>query len=151
KWHASDYSKLANEDAVRDVVRAGNAAPGRYVIPFCGDMKDMASEAHKQKYRDGPVGHLTIIPNGVPNMGKYLGTWFLWSVVIAAVAAYLAGALFGHGQARAAAKLVFAVSFIANGFGTVTESIWGGRPWGTSVKFLADALLYALGSGAVFY
>ena len=24
KWHASDYNALANEDAVRDAIRAGN-------------------------------------------------------------------------------------------------------------------------------
>jgi hypothetical protein len=91
------------------------------------------------------------MPNGMPNMGKYLGLWFVWSVVVAIVAAYLAAAIFGHGQARAAAKLVFAITLIAHGFGTVTASIWEGRPWGTSARFLVDAALYAVGSAAVFY
>ena len=153
KWHASDYSALANEDAVRDAIRAGNPAPGRYVVPHCTDMKDMGSEAMLKKYQEGPVGHVTLLPNGAPNMGKYLGQWFLWSLAIAVVAAYLTTQLFGldHGHARAAAKLVFAVSFIAHGFGTVSESIWGGRPWSQSAKYLLDAALYAGGSGLVFY
>jgi hypothetical protein len=72
KWHASDYGRLANEDAVREAIRAGNPAPGRYVMPHCADMKDMAGETLQQKYREGPVGHMTIGPNGVPNMGKYV-------------------------------------------------------------------------------
>src|SRR4051812_7568588 len=76
KYHASDYGTVANEDAVRDAIRAGNPAPGRYVFPQCKDMKDMASEEMKKKYQEGPVGHITILPNGVPNMGKYLGQWF---------------------------------------------------------------------------
>src|SRR2546430_1525410 len=61
KWHASDYNGFANEDAVRAAIRASNAKPGRYVVPHCPDMKDMASEAMKKKYAEGPVGHITLI------------------------------------------------------------------------------------------
>jgi hypothetical protein len=153
KWHAGDYTALANEDAVRDAIRAGNPAPGRYVMPHCRDMKDMGSEAMLRKYREGPVGHFTLGPSGVPNMGKYLGTWFVWTLVVSTVAAYLAVRVFGldHGHARAAAKLVGAVTFIALGFGTVQESIWSMRPWSSTAKYLLDAALYALSSGGVFF
>ena len=153
KWHASDYNALANEDAVRAAIRAGNPAPGRYVLPHCTDMKEMASEAMLQKYREGPVAHVTLGPNGAPNMGKSLGLWFLWSLIIAAVAGYLAARVFGLSQAPAlgAAKLVGAITFVAHGFGTVTESIWVMRPWSSSAKYLLDSALYAIGSAAVFY
>ena len=152
KWHSNDYQTLPNEDAIRTAIRAGNPAPGRYVMPHCKDMKDMAGEAMKQKYTEGPVGHLTLLPNGMPNMGKYLGMWFLWSLVISVVVAYLATKVYGldHFQARSAAKFVGAVTFIAHGFGTITESIWTGRPWSQSVKYLLDAAFYAVGSAAVF-
>ncbi len=153
KWHASDYTGLANEDAVRDAIRAGNPAPGLYVVPHCKEMKDMGSEAMKKKYQEGPVVHFTLRPNGTPNMGKYLGLWFLWSLAIAVVAAFVASGIYGssHNHARGAAKLVGALTFIAHGFGTVTESIWMGRPWSSSAKNLLDAALYALGSGLVFF
>jgi hypothetical protein len=153
KWHANDYSTVPNEDAVRDALRAGNLTPGRYVLPFCKDMKDMTSEAMVKKYQEGPVGHLTILPNGQPNMGKYLGTWFLLCVVVSVVAGFLASRLIPmeHVYAQGAAKLVFAVSFIGYGFGTLQESVWMGRPCMHSVKYLLDALLYAIGSAAVFY
>ena len=152
KWHSSDYGTLGNEDAIRAAIRAGNNTPGRYVLPFCKDMKDMGSEAMKQKYNEGPVGHLTLLPNGQPAMGKYLGIWFLWSLVVAIVAAYLASRLmiWDHVHAHSAAKLVGAVTFIAHGFGSVTESIWFGRPWGQTVKYLIDSALYAIGSALVF-
>lgn len=153
KWHNRDYRAFANEDAIREAIRAGNAAPGRYVIPHCPDMKDMGSDAMKKKYAEGPVGHVTIGPNGVPNMGEHLGLWFLWTVVVSIVAATLVTQIFGLDptRARAAAKLVFAVTLIAHGFGTVTESIWMMRPWASSVKHLIDAALYGLGAAAVFY
>ena len=153
KWHASGYHGFTNEDAVRDALRAGNPAPGLYILPYSADMKEMGSEAMQKKYRDGPVGHITLRPSGPVNMGKFLGAWFLWSLAVAVVAAYLATRVYGldHGHARAAAKLFGAVGFIAHGFGTVTESIWMARPWSTSVKYLLDAALYGLGSGLVFY
>jgi len=153
KWHASDYNGFSNEDAVRAAVRAGNPAPGRYVIPYCKDMKETGSEAMVRKYQEGPIAHVILGPNGAPQMGKYLATWFLWTLVVAIVAAFIASQIFflEPNRARAAAKLVGAITFIAHGFGTVTESIWGMRPWSSSVKYLLDAGLYAVGAGLVFF
>jgi hypothetical protein len=152
KWHASEYHGFANEDAVRDAIRAGNPAPGHYVTPYSKDMKEMGSEAMVKKYSEGPVAHVMIAPSGPVNMGKYLGVWFLWSLAVAVVAAYLTARVYGldHTPVRGAAKLVGAVIFIAHGFGTVTESIWMARPWSTSAKYLLDSALYAIGSGLVF-
>lgn len=149
KWHAPDYQGFANEDAVRDAIRAGQPKPGRYVVPLCTDMKDMGCDAMRKKYEEGPVGHLVIGPNAFPNMGRMLGLWFLWSLVIAAVAACIASRIYGL-NAGAAAKLVGAIAFIGHGFGTVPESIWMMRPWSSSAKYVLDAALYAVGTWAVF-
>ncbi len=153
KWHASDYHGFPNEEAVRAAIRAGNAAPGRYVVPFCKDMKDMGSEDMKRKYAEGPIGHVTLLPAGAPNMGKHLGLWFLFCLLVSAAAACLASRLvpLDHAFARSAGKLAFAVSVLGYGFGTIQESIWMGRPWGSSAKHLLDAALYGLGTGAVFF
>jgi hypothetical protein len=153
KWHAGDYGALSNEDAVRAAIRAGNPAPGRYVMPHCKDMKDMGSETMQQKYREGPVGHFTLGPTGVPKMGKFLGQWFVWSLIISVVAAYVATRIYGLHPSRghSVAKLIGTITFIAHGFGTVTESIWMMRPWSASAKYILDAALYGVGSGLVFY
>jgi hypothetical protein len=153
KWHAPDYHGFTNEDAVRAAIGAGKPAPGHYVTPYSKDMKDMGSEAMQKKYIEGPVAHIMIARSGPPAMGKYLGLWFLWSLVVSVVAAYLAVGVLGlqHNHARAAAKLVGAVIFIAHGFGTVTESIWMARSWSSSVKYLLDSALYGIGAGLVFY
>lgn len=153
KWHAGDYSALTNEDAVRAAINAGNPKPGRYVVPHCDDMKDMGGEAMKKKYAEGPVGHFTLGPRGQPNMGKYLGQWFLLCLVVSVIAAFVVTQIFGlnPGRARAASKLVGAFSFVAYGFGTLQESIWMMRPWSASAKYLLDSALYAVGSALVFY
>jgi hypothetical protein len=152
KWHAPDYKGFANEDAVRAAIRAGNPAPGQYVVPYCGDMKEMGSDAMKQKYQEGPVGFVTLTPTGPMNMGKFLGLWFLLNLAVAAIAAGLAGRLFGldHSHAHGAAKLVGAVTLIAYAIGSISDSIWMGRPWSSTAKYLLDAALYAVGTGLMF-
>ncbi len=152
KWHASDYGRFADEDAVRAALNARRPAPGRNVIPFCGDMKEMGSEAMRQKYREGPVGPITLGPVGVPVLGKFLGQWFVWTLVVAAVAGVAALRLQGAGaaHARGAAELAALVTLAAHGFGTVIESIWAMRPWSSSAKYLLDAALYAAGTYGVF-
>ncbi|MDP2138886.1 MAG: hypothetical protein Q8J74_13630 [Candidatus Didemnitutus sp.] len=153
KWHNSEYRAFANEDAVRDAIRAGNPSPGQYVLPYCCDMKEMAGEAMKKKYQEGPVGILRLSANGMHNMGRTLSLWFVLSLVIATIAAFLATQLFGLDpmRARAAAKLVGAVTFLAYGMGAIPESIWMARPWKSTALCLFDSALYGLGSAAVFY
>ncbi|MBS0633540.1 MAG: hypothetical protein JSS11_16645 [Verrucomicrobia bacterium] len=150
KWHNSDYNGFANENDVRAAINAGQPAPGRYVIPFCKDMKEMGSADMQQKYREGPLAQITLGPVGAPKIGKFLGLWFVWTLVVSAVAAYLAARVCGFSHPHAAAKLAGAIVFVSLGFGTVSESIWSMRPWSSSVKFLIDAALYGLGAGLVF-
>jgi hypothetical protein len=153
KWHAPDYRGFSNEDAVREAIRAGSPSTGLHVVPYCSDMKDMGSEAMLKKYREGPIAYITLAPSGAPGMGKSLGLWFLLTLVVAIVAAFLATQVFGLDptRAKAAAWLVGQVSFVAYGFGTFTESIWMSRPWSSSAKYLLDAALYATGSALVFF
>ncbi|RXK56165.1 hypothetical protein ESB00_09915 [Oleiharenicola lentus] len=153
KWHASDYNRLPNEDAVRAALNAGNPAPGRYVVPHCTDMKEMAGEAMQRKYQEGPVGHITLGSPGQPSMGKPLGLWFLMTLVVSTVAAYVAVKFvrLDPSQALRAAKLVGTISFVSYGFGAVPESIWMLRPWSSTAKYLIDSALYALGTAAVFW
>src|SRR5258705_1385777 len=72
KWHNADYRKLANEDDVRAVVRAGNPSPGQYVIPHCLDMKEMQAPEMQKKFQEGPIAFVTVRPSGMPSMGQPL-------------------------------------------------------------------------------
>lgn len=153
KWHASDYRGLAKEDGVREAIRAAAPTPGLYVLPYCADMKEMAGEAMQRKYQEGPTGFLTIVPSGPPAMGKPLGLWFVLISVVATLGALLASQVFGLNpdRARAAGMLVGTVTFLAYGVGSISESIWMGRSWATTGRFLLDSALYGIGSGLVFY
>jgi hypothetical protein len=65
KYHQSDYRQLPDEDTVRATLRAANLSRGLYVFPFCTHT-DMKSPALMEKYKQGPVGFLNIMPNGPP-------------------------------------------------------------------------------------
>ena len=51
----------------------------------------MKSPEAVEKFKRGPIGLLTVIPSGAPAMGKYLGQWFLYCVVVGIFVACLAG------------------------------------------------------------
>src|SRR5262245_61302182 len=68
-YHRSDYQQLPEEDKLLATLRAANLKPGMYVFPYCTH-KDMRSPASREKYKQGPVGTLTVIPSGPPVMPK---------------------------------------------------------------------------------
>jgi hypothetical protein len=145
KWHVSSYGALANEDAVRAAIRAGDAKPGMYVVPRCTDMKQMREEPMLQKYREGPVGFLTLIPPGTPRMGKHLALWFAYNLLIAAAGASCAASFVGvGGDGHDAGHIAGALAFLAYGGGPVQQGIWMGKPWGAVAKELLDAFIYAV-------
>ncbi|MCE1204552.1 MAG: hypothetical protein LWW79_08095 [Holophagaceae bacterium] len=151
KWHASDYKALAHEDDVRAAIRKEAPAPGQYVMPHCADMKDMGKPEMLAKYQEGPVAMLVVMPNGAPAMGAALGKWFVYTILVAFMAAYLAGRTLAPGAHYLQVfRVVGVVSFLAYGFGSIQMAIWMGKPWSSVAKDLADALIYGLLSGGAF-
>lgn len=151
KWHNHDYRQLANEDAVRAALRAGTPAPGQYVLPYCKDHGDLASDDMQVKFREGPVGHVTILRSGMPAMGPMLGKWFVFNLAVAVIAALLALQVLGPGaDHRAAGHLVGMVSFLTYFGGSVQAGIWMGKPWMNVARDLIDSLIYGTISAFAF-
>ena len=149
--HKSDCAPMKGEEEILAAIRKHGNAQGQYMFPHAPSMKEMGSPEMLAKFQRGPVGNLTLRPNGVPAIGKALGQWFVLTLVIGACVAYIAGL----GLARGAeAMLVFraasAVALVGYGASPVMESIWKGVPWSTTAKFLFDGVLYALATGAAF-
>ena len=89
-YHKGDYQQLPDEDKVLTTLRAAGLKRGLYVFPFCTH-KDMKSPAVQEKYKQGPVGMMTILSVGPPAMPKYLIQWFVYCLVIGFFVAYLTG------------------------------------------------------------
>ena len=151
KWHNSDYKKIANEDEVRAAIRASAPVPGQYVVPHCMDMKDMGSEEMKKKFLEGPIAFMTIRKNGLPNMGSALTSWFIYSLLVACVAACVACETLGlNANPRQAGHLVGVISFMTYVGGSIQMGIWMGKPWSSVAKDVLDGLIYGVISGLTF-
>lgn len=151
KYHNSDFQKLANEDEVAAAVGQGSPKLGLHHFPHCSDMSEMANEAMQEKFKRGPVGMLIIFPNGMPNMGKYLGQQFAYFLLGSALIAYCASfALPPGADFRTVFRVFTAIGFAAYGWATIPYSIWFGFQWSMTVKYLVDALIYAIVTAVTF-
>src|SRR5437868_8748917 len=90
-YHKSDYRKLPDEDRVLDSLRATSVTPGPVYYFPTHTMKDMKTPEVQEKFKRGPVGLLQIRPSGAPQMGMFLGQWFVFCIVISLFVAYLTG------------------------------------------------------------
>ena len=126
---------------------AGQPAPGLYVLPYYLDGKECSSEEAQARFREGPVGKLTLRRPGAMSVGPMLLQWFALNLAVAFVAACMAlGAMSPHHAAHVAGL----ATLLAYGAGAVSEAIWMGKPWAATLKDLLDALIYALATAAVF-
>ncbi len=142
---------MANESAVLRSMHDAGVKPGTYMFPNCTTMREMVEPDMVAKYERGPVGYLTVVPSGPPTMGGKLLSWFLLSMVIGVLTAYLAhhtlapGASFG-----AVLRITGVVAIAAYALGDIQTSIWKGVPWRVSLKFMGDGIAYGLTTAVVF-
>ena len=149
--HKSDFKKLPDEEQVLAALRQHGVQPGHYMFPLANSMKEMCSPEMVAKQNQGPVGHLTVMPNGPVAMGRSLALWLVLSLVISAFTAYVAGIGLGPGaDAKTVFRLTCTVALLGYSVTHVTDSIWKGLAWNVTAKFLFDGLIYALVTGATF-
>jgi hypothetical protein len=151
KYHASDYQPLPNEDAVRSAIRAGNPKPAQYILPYCPGMKEMNSPEMQKKFVEGPVAVMNLRRPGPPGMGPSLGQWFVFSLIVSFLIAYIAAHTIPPGTPYLGVfRVVGAIGFLAYAAGQVPAAIWMGKPWSIASKEVIDGLLYGLVTAGTF-
>jgi hypothetical protein len=150
-FHRSDYRKLPDEGKVTDALRAAGVTPGPvYSFPHTTH-KDMKSPEVVEKFKRGPVGLLTVFPGGPPAMGKFLGLWFVYCVVVGIFVACVAASTLASGtQYPRVFHVAGLAAFLAYGVGQIPDSIWKGQTWGVTAKHVFDGLIYALLTAGTF-
>ncbi|MBI2214491.1 MAG: hypothetical protein HYU52_12665 [Acidobacteria bacterium] len=149
--HKSDYAKMPDEDKVLDAMRAAGVGQGAYMFPHCGSHKELDSPETKAKMAQGPIGIMFVMPKGGPGMGKCLALWFVYSLFISFMSAYLASAFLESGTHYLAVfRHVGTTAFMAYGIGQISDSIWKAQPWSSTIKNVLDGLLYGLVTAGVF-
>jgi len=148
--HKGDYDKMPGEENVLGAMRNEKVGPGEYFFPFaCG--KDLRSEETTKKFELGPVGFVTVRPNGLPAMGAAMVQWFVYVLVIGVMAAYLTGRTLGAGADYLEVfRVSGTVAFLGYAGAAPSASIWRGAKWSTSLKFVFDGLVYGLLTAGTF-
>lgn len=88
--------------------------------------------------------------NGAPKMSAPLVLWFLYTLAISLIAAYVAArTLTSSATFLQVCRIAGAVSFVAYAGGGVQAAIWMGKPWKSTAKDVADALIHATATALV--
>lgn len=149
-YHQGDYKQLPDEEKLLAGLRAANLQKGLYMFPF-GSHKEMNTPAMKEKFTRGPVGTMMLYQSGPPVMGKFLGLWFVFCLLVSFLDAYLTGHTVAAGARYLTVfRVAGAAGFMGYGLGPLVNSIWKGQPWGMTIKEVVDGLIYALLTAGVF-
>jgi len=150
-YHRSDFRAVPSEDEVMSALRRVQIPPGDYAMPHATSMAQMKDPAFMEKMKAGPVAFMTFAPAGPPSMTSSLVLWFLYSILISVIAAYVAANALPRGAHYLAVfRFTGCVAFTGYSIGLIHDSIWYRRNWGTTLKLVFDGLIYALLTAGVF-
>ncbi len=149
-YHRSDYQKLPDEDKVLAALRNSGVKRALYIFPFVTH-KEMKSPAAIEKYKQGPVGMMTIFPSGPPVMPKFFGLWVSYCLIMGFFVAYLAAHTVEQGANYLHVfRVVGTAAFLGYGLGHISDGIWKGQTWSSTLKEVFDGLVYALLTAGTF-
>jgi hypothetical protein len=150
-WHKADMTMVPGEDKVMETLRGVNVQPGDYRFPFSNSVAEMKTPAWDERMKQGPVGIMSIQPSGPINMGKLFGLWFVYTLFIGVIVAYVTGITGARGAPffevfRVGGAVAFCCYVVAHW----QNWIW----WGKSTRFTVtnslDGIIYALITGVTF-
>jgi len=150
-YHASDVKAVPNEDQALASMRAMNLPPGDYCIPRPASMKDMGTPAFKEKMAKGPIVTFTTSAGVSGSMGGQMTLWFLYSVVVSFVTAYITGIVYGPGATYPQIfRMAGTAGFACYAMALPQFSIWYKRNWVTTLKGMFDGFVYGCLIGGTF-
>ena len=150
-WHKNDYPRVPDEDKLMNALRPFSLPPGDYMLPRAYGAAEMKSPEFAEKMRVGPNMLLTVIPNGPWSMGRNLGLWFAYVVVVGIFAAYVAGRALPPGaEYLQVFRFAGVAAFLSYSVGLWQMSIWFRRSWRVTIWATIDGLIFALLTAGVF-
>ncbi len=150
-YHKSDMQKVpaGKEDEILDALRRANLPPGDYAAPHAGGAAGMKDPAFIAKATKGPLALMTIAPGAPPSMGPQLALWFLYTVVVSGVSAYVVWRVFGADHTFGAVfRFACVLTFLSYAMALPAQSIWYRKSWATTLKSMFDGAIYGLVTGA---
>lgn len=150
-YHASDHKGLPDEDKILAAIKAAKVPPGDYMFPHCKSRAEMSSAEMQEKMKQGPMGLFTLLPPGGPQMGTSLVLWFVYTLVVGVVTAYVTSrTLEASTHYLQVFRVAGTVAFLTYAGAEPVRSIWWKRSWVTTAKQVFDGLIYALLTAGAF-
>jgi len=150
-WHKQDFRKLPDEDKILAALGPYPIPPGDYLVPRGDTRAEMQTPEFAEKMRRGPVMVATVMPPGPFRMGRSLGLWFAYLVVVSAITGcaglHTLPAAAGY---RTVFRLTLVVSFLAYTGALWQNVIWYQSSWRTALKSTIDGLIYAALTAGTF-
>ena len=149
QYHNSDWKKLPDEEAVRSMLNG--VPPGQYSLPHAADNKARQSEEWQSKYEEGPAAMMVVLPHGSIAMGKQLGQWIVYTLIISTLVAYVTGATLPAGSSYLRVfQVAGVVATMAYAGSVAAGSIWFGHTWSRTAKDIVDGAVYGLLTAGIF-
>ena len=149
-YHANDLRKVPDEERTLDAMRQLNIPPGNYSMPKATSMKEYRTEEFQAKMKKGPVIHLTV-QKPYTGMGKSLGQWFVYSIVVSIFSAYLGVHAVGpDAHYLDVFRFVGCAAFMGYSLALFQDPIWTSKNWSATLRSAFDGLIYALVTAGTF-
>lgn len=150
-YHRSDYQQLPDERATLTSLREKKLPPALYHFPYANSPKEMGTPEMVAKLTEGPVGILVLMPNRPMTMGKFLGQWMGYCLLVSLVIASVGALVLPRGtDPLLVFRVTGTIALLAYGLANIVDSIWKAYPWRVTGKHIVDGVLYALATGAIF-
>jgi hypothetical protein len=149
-YHWGDLRAPAQQDAILDAMRGLNVQPGDYAMPKPDSMKQFRTPEFKAKMQRGPMLLMTV-SKGDMTMGKSLGQWFVYLLVVGTFCAYIAGRELNAGAHYLSVfRLVGFSAFMAYSMALPQAAIWYRRNWRMTLVTMFDGLVFGMLTGGTF-
>lgn len=150
-YHKRDMKKVPDEEAAQDAIRRLGITPGDYAVPCAGSAHDMKQPAFVERMAKGPIVFMTVIAGGNTSMGASLTLWFLYCIVVSLFGGYVAARALGPGADYLDVfRFAGTVAFACYAMSLPQASIWYKRNWGTTLRSMADGLIYGTLTAGTF-
>jgi hypothetical protein len=150
-YHNSDYGKVPDEGGLMEALRKFDLPPGEYIVPRPDGHGGMKNPEYVEKRNKGPIVFMTVMPGGATSMGPMLIQWFVYCVVVAVIAAYVAGRALGPGAHYLTVfRFAGCVAFVGYAVALAQRSIWYRQKWSTTFKNTFDGLIYGMLTAGAF-
>ena len=146
-WHRGDYGAMANERAALDALR--DAKSGQYMLPRV-DFGKLTPEQRAEVMK-GPMALLIVRNPATFSFPTALTLYFIYTIVISIFVAYIPATTLPPGTPYLQVfRIAGTAGILAYSFGTISDSIWYGKPWSVTVKHIIDGVIYGLLTAGVF-